>query len=513
MNPFFWQSYPLLRFAIFFLTGLFVGDAVSGLPVTVPLILLIVSTLIACLTLSRRFVCSAFIYLAAFALGMTRIGISEQHLQTRSSQLISEEEQRHTAVVTSKPGIHGKVVMVDLLLLDDDEPTKVKASVYRDEHGYADSLKIGDGLVFYSAIEAPKNFYQSNFDYVRWLHCHGYVATTFIYKDNWTSEALPLNHVSTLEKARWRMLAVRDSMINRYRSLSLEGSEEDVVAAMTLGDKSGLSKDLMDAYSIAGGSHVLALSGLHLTIVYAFLLLLLPSARLRWLSQVVSLTAIWAYVFLVGMMPSVVRSAVMLTVYGLLSLTYRSRISANVLAFTAIVMLLFNPLTLWDVGFEMSFIACLFICICYSPLYHLWKLRHKAAKELWGLVCVSLSAQIGTAPLVAYYFGRFSTYFLLTDFIVVPLATLILYTAFVALLTAPLRPVAHILGTVLAFLALLLNKGVQWVASLPGSSIDNIQINTIQLALIYVAIGSLLIVFIQYVALPRIKTRTPFDKH
>ena len=116
-----------------------------------------------------------------------------------------------------------------------------------------------------------------------------------------------------------------------------------VVATMALGDKSALTIELKDTYSVTGASHVLALSGLHLGIIYTLLSLLIAGRRWQMLSQLVLILSIWAFVFLVGMSVSVVRSAVMLSLYALLSLGHRDKMSANTLAFTAIVLLMINP--------------------------------------------------------------------------------------------------------------------------------------------------------------------------
>ena len=120
---------------------------------------------------------------------------------------------------------------------------------------------------------------------------------------------------------------------------------------MALCDKSALTKELRETYSKTGASHILALSGLHLGIIYALLSMLIVGRRWQMITQVAIILSIWAFVFLVGMSASVVRSAVMLTVYALLAIGHRHKMSVNTLAFTAIVMLLVTPKALFDVGF------------------------------------------------------------------------------------------------------------------------------------------------------------------
>ena len=236
--------------------------------------------------------------------------------------------------------------------------------------------------------------------------------------------------MSRLDNSKAYFLNQRGMLLDRLADSGVDGDAYAVVAAMALGDKSALTHEIRDTYSVSGASHVLALSGLHLGIIYGLLWLLLPHRRWPAVSQTVILIAIWLYVLLVGMPVSVVRSAVMLTVYGILSIAHRNKMSVNALAFTAIVMLLWNPEWLFDIGFQLSFMAVLAILL-FVPVFEdmfsaQYLQEHRWIRRVWGLTAVSVSAQIGVAPLIAYYFGRLSTYFLLTNFIVLPAAYLIL---------------------------------------------------------------------------------------
>ena len=199
----------------------------------------------------------------------------------------------------------------------------------------------------------------------------------------------------------------------------------------------------------------------------------------------VIILSVWAFVFLVGMSTSVARSAVMLSIYALLSLGHRDRMSVNTLAFTAIVMLMVSPMSLFDVGFQMSYMAVLsillFVPLLESVFTAEYLMLHRVVRWLWGMVAVSLSAQIGTAPLIAYYFGRFSCYFLLTNFIVIPAAMLILYLSLVVLVVPSL---ANLLYSIVAALNSLLVQ----IAAVPGSSIENLHPTKIQTTMIYLII-------------------------
>ena len=288
-----------------------------------------------------------------------------------------------------------------------------------------------------------------------------------------------------IERTQQYFLNQRNILLQRLETAGLSDNQYAVVAAMALGDKSSLTKDLKETYSMTGASHILALSGLHLGIIYALLSMLVVGRRWQMITQVAIILSIWAFVFLTGMSTSVVRSAIMLTVYALLAIGHRQKMSVNTLAFTAIVMLLVSPQALFDVGFQMSFMAVfsilLFTPLFYRPFSAEYLMTHRIIRWLWGMVAVSIAAQIGVAPLIAYYFGHFSCFFLLTNFIVIPAATLILYLSLATLLIPSI-------GVVLASIVGLLNTTLLYISTIPGATIDGLHPSVMLTASIYAII-------------------------
>lgn len=288
---------------------------------------------------------------------------------------------------------------------------------------------------------------------------------------------------SHMERVQQRCLVYRQELLDRYRTQTAEEEQFAVLAAMTLGDKSALTKELRETYSVTGASHILALSGLHLGIIYLLLFRLTLGRRRSWLSQVIIILSIWAFAFLTGLSTSVIRSATMISIYALFSVGGRHRSPVNILCFTAIVMLLVNPASLFDIGFQLSFSAVLAILLL-MPLFESFFPEHyfegrPLQHYVYNMVGLSVAAQIGVAPLIAFYFGRFSTYFLLTNFIVIPAATMILYGALLVLMIPSLAPV------LLGFVGIL-NKALGWVSQMPCASIDGLHPSVLQICLLYV---------------------------
>lgn len=286
-----------------------------------------------------------------------------------------------------------------------------------------------------------------------------------------------------LGRSRLFFMQQRERLLAQFRQQGLEGEGYALVAAMTLGDKRALNRDIRRSYDVSGASHVLALSGLHMGIVYALLTLLVRGRRRRIVTQALVVTALWGFVALVGMPVSAVRAATMLTLYALLTLGYRERASLNALALTAMALLIVNPYTLFDVGFQMSFLAVLSILVLTPLLSRTVPAdvlqRHRLMRWLWGMTTVSIAAQMGVAPLIAYYFGRVATYFLLTNIVVMPLVVVVLWLALAALVIPQLTPL-------LALVVDGLNRGVSVIALLPGASIEGLRPTLLQVALCYV---------------------------
>jgi len=253
-----------------------------------------------------------------------------------------------------------------------------------------------------------------------------------------------------------------------------------------------MTQELKEVYSVSGASHVLALSGLHLGIIYAVLSILVVSRRLRGVAQGLIVIAIWAFALLVGLPTSVVRAAVMISVFALLSLAHRNRMSLNALALAALLILIVSPDSLFDVGFQLSFCAMLAILLLQPPLEGLvsqqFLLDHPLLRWAWGLATVSVAAQVGVAPLIAYYFGRFATYFLITNFIVIPAATVVLALAMASLLIPAM-------GSLLVAVVKGLNASLGYIATtLPHASIEGLAPTALQVALTYVVILSVYLI-------------------
>jgi competence protein ComEC len=300
---------------------------------------------------------------------------------------------------------------------------------------------------------------------------------------------------SMTQRAQANALELRNQLVNTLSDKGLGQQELAVVSAMTLGDKSLIDKDLKNDYSRSGASHVLALSGLHLGIIYFVFSFMTARWRRRYhhwsrpVSEGLILITMWSYVVLVGMSPSVVRAAIMMTVYSLLSLQNRNRSSLNALAFTAIIMLVADPMILFNISFQLSFVAVAFILLYQGRIYSLIpSSTHPIVKWCWRFLSVSLAAQVGVAPLTAYYFHQIPSYFLLSSLVVMVFTPLIIYLSLLFFLLMWLPVVQSWLVVPLSWLVHIQNTCLQGVSSLPGSTFVTPSLHPLQVCLIYIII-------------------------
>lgn len=504
MIPFL-HKYPFFRLAVPWMLGIYCGDRFSD-SFSEPLWGFLACILWACLSFlfyfSERYSwrwCFG-VSLSLFCLAGGWLSMNLQ-LKTAAETEFPKEEAVYRLRVNDFPEVRERTFLCRVWLKERHDslgihPVNKQAILYFQRDSLSSRLQMGEELWVRSRISPPvsaRNF--DEFDYARYLIRKGISGTGFVASGHWQFSECR-KEKEGIATVLYRLAAsYRTQIENLYRRLGIEGDELAVLSALTLGDKTDLSESVRESYSVAGVSHVLALSGLHIGLLYAlafFLLrpLLLGEQSGRVLRSLLLILLLWLFAFFTGLSPSVVRSAAMFSIWALADLCGRQSFSLNTLALTAWLMLLVRPVWLFDVGFQLSFAAVLSILLFQPFLYRLCPVRHRAGTYLWGLVSVSVAAQLGTAPLVLFYFSRFSTHFLLTNLLVVPLVTLILYAAVVLLLLTPMGGLQAVAAVGLEKMLRMLNLLVRWVEQLPYASVDGIWLYPLEVAGCYLVLGA-----------------------
>jgi competence protein ComEC len=290
------------------------------------------------------------------------------------------------------------------------------------------------------------------------------------------------------------IFSCREQVIRLLRTY-IKGPQEAALAeALLIGYKDELDKELVQAYSNTGVVHIIAVSGMHLGIIYWLLSLLVRPLRkhsTKWVSAVIILGGLWAFSLLAGAGPSVVRSAFMFSLI-VIGETFSKRNNIyNNLAASAFILLCWNPFWLWDAGFQLSYAAVLSIVLFFKPVYNLLYVRNKLLDAVWKLNAVTLAAQILTIPLSIYHFHQFPNLFVVANLLAVPLSSLLLLGEIALCAFAFMPVVAGWIGTVLNFMLEFLNNFIQNINALPFASWTHLQLNTAQVILLYAFIAAI----------------------
>ncbi|MGN0186322.1 MAG: ComEC/Rec2 family competence protein [Paludibacteraceae bacterium] len=434
----------------------------------------------------------------AFGIGsaciLAAIGMQLLHdFDQRTTLDFDQQQGIYEATITTAPIEKERSVMCHARLHSFNDScgkhtTNGKVILYIAKDSAALALRRGTTLLVSTAIGQPHlNGNPEEFDYGTYLRRQGIGGTGYVPTDAWHCIG---------QQTDWSILSLADACRNRlldvYRRMGLSGNEFGMLAALTLGYKDALTSELRESFSTTGASHVLAVSGLHVGIIYAVLnwllsLFLHHNKRNERIRSTLIIAFLWFYAFITGLSPSVMRATVMFSFMALGGIFGRKSQTYNTIFLSAFVLLLYRPTLLFDVGFQLSYSAVLAIIYFQPRIVGLLYVKHRVLRWAWELTAVSLAAQIGTAPLSVYYFHQFPNYFLLSNFVVIPAATLILYTAIllfaVAWIPYVCTAVAWLLNVILKSMYFL----ITCIESLPHA-LSLVWIDAWQVLLLYIAI-------------------------
>ncbi len=291
------------------------------------------------------------------------------------------------------------------------------------------------------------------------------------------------------------LFQIREKVIATLKRYISGHKQAGVAEALLIGYRNDLDKDLVQAYSNTGVVHIIAISGLHLGLIYASLLLLLrPFKKLylfKWLKPIMLLTVLWVFTLLAGAAPSILRSAVMFSFIVVGETLSKKSSIYNTLAASAFVMLCINPFYLWDVGFLLSYSAVISIVMFSKHVYNWFYLTNKFLDFIWKLVSVTLSAQVLTAPIIFYFFHQFANLFLLSNCLVVPLSSVILFAELTLIVVSFAPIIATPIGIITNWLLGLMNNFIELVNQLPFAVYNGIQNSLTETVLLYLIIVSI----------------------
>lgn len=343
-------------------------------------------------------------------------------------------------------------------------------------------IKVGNWIStdsYLNRIEGAKN--PAQFDYAEFMQ------KRFVYYQTFSKSVEVHFHEESLSSYS---AEIRESLIGKFENAGIDGNRLAVLIAISLGDKSYLEESLKNNYAGAGAMHILAVSGLHVGIVYLIFSSLFKVLKLgdkliaRIIKGVILLLVVWSFALITGLSPSVQRAACMFSFIIFADIFSRHSIALNSIASSAFILLLINPMLLFEVGFQLSYAAVVGIVWMHPIIYSWYTSPYWIIDKAWSLLVVSITAQLATLPFTLYYFHQFPNWFLLTNLGVIPLAFVIVCGALIVGLLLSLFSNAFYLEFLLEASLWLLNQFIKLLSNLPFFVTEGIWISLISAVLL-----------------------------
>ena len=402
-----------------------------------------------------------------------------------------------------------KSTMEIISLGDSTTQSEVKGRllVYFAKDDQSANLSIGDKIILENKVQQISGIQNpGQFNYRQYLEFHQVYDQVYLASGKWkklnTEEGFSLLHFFDV---------ARNNMLKKIEAQGFADSEYAIAAALLLGKKDALDPELIQTYASAGAMHVLAVSGLHVGILFMVLNFLLTFLdHIKWgklFKMLLLLASIWGYAVITGLSPSVVRASTMFSAIILGDLANTRSSTFNTIASSAFLLLSINPYYLMEVGFQLSYLAVLAIVYIQPKIYTLIDMKGWIPDKIWAITSVSIAAQIGTFPLGLLYFHQFPTLFIFSNLVVIPGAFLILFSGILffistginILLDGFIDVITDLLGICLWGLIKALNVSVTFIESVPYSLISGIDISVFESWLLY----AIILAFMAFLAFKR----------
>ena len=354
--------------------------------------------------------------------------------------------------------------------------TGKKVVLYFPPNDDTELLKSGNGVLVRTILKKPEQNKNSEFNYADYLEKQGFAAVGYVRKDSWEQQEVS---VGLLDKIKFAGAKSQNNIVKQIKEFVPDEESAAIACGLFVGYKADLSQELKNAFAETGAAHILAVSGLHLTIIFSALCLVFsPFVRYPRLNQVIRLfilLLLWFFTFTTGLSPSIVRACVMTSFFVMGMVMNRKSFTMNALAASALFMLIYNPLYLFDVGFQLSYGAVISIILINPYLVRLKEFQSKISGYFWELSCVSTAAQIGTAPVSMFYFGQFPTIFLLTNMFAIPVSGVLLTLLPICVLMHTVYDFPDIVYLPVNILLDFFVSGIEMMNNIPFSTVKGIK--------------------------------------
>ena len=421
-------------------------------------------------------------------------------------QINLPEFQKHEYYPTDSIGIKENILQLKVkeVLKSDTYNSKYIAEVIAINNNYFNGkillnikkdsfekiLNIDDLLLISSKIKkiyAPLNPHQ--FDYSMYMKSLG------IYNQIYISYQGILNQSKGILTLRGQASKIRNHLIKKLKKNELTPNEIAIVQALILGQKKDINKQLYSDYAAAGAIHILAVSGLHVGIIYFILTALLRPLKYLFkyelVISIIIVISLWGFAFLTGLSPSVIRAVTMFSFFAFAKAINRETNTINTLFLSYFTLLIINPLWLFHIGFQLSYLAVLSILWLYPLFNKVYCPKNYFARKIWDIFTLTLAAQIGIFPLSIYYFHQFPGLFFMTNLIILPFLGVLLGGGIILIILSVFNVLPEWFALTYNYLIKFMNSCIHVIANQKFFLFQNITFS-----LYKVFVSYLLIIFI-----------------
>ncbi|UGS23964.1 ComEC/Rec2 family competence protein [Flavobacterium channae] len=413
-------------------------------------------------------------YLMAFAIGMICFYVhSDSNYSTHYSKKEINERNSIRGFITTtlKPNEKYNKYFIELTHFNDSIATG-KILLYNPKTN-ENKLHAGDEIWLNASVyPIPKAFNPYQFDYSKYLEKQNVTHQIYANENQ-------IRVIQTRKNMDFYIENLRNNLSESFSIHHFEPKTKAIIDALILGQRLELDKDTIADYSNAGVIHILAISGLHISIIYFFIIFLLkPLKRIRFGAEIqllLVLAILWLFALLTGLPASVTRAVTLFSFISIGNYFNQPKAIYNALAVSALLILLIKPNSIFDIGFQLSYAAVLSI-VLFQPYYKkLYFTENKIGVYFTDIVLVSLAAQIGVLPLSLYYFNQLPLLFLLANLVIIPLSSLVLIVGIIILpLNYAFPTLAVFIGKILKYIILFMNDYIHWIAQFKSGIITNI---------------------------------------
>ncbi len=326
----------------------------------------------------------------------------------------------------------------------------------------------------------------TSFDYNKYLYNNGYSGQLYISD---------LSSIKLLQKSDDFKLSHFPKKVNhycaqKYSASGLNSVSQSIIKALLLGDRTEIDKEVNQQFIKSGVVHILAVSGLHVGIIYMILngvlsLFFTKKSHFKWIAVVIMLVG---YAFITGFSPSVSRAVLMFSIIQIGQAMQQQLNMYYLVILSAFILLIIQPFFIFNAGFWLSHLAVVGI-VAFFPMFNkILKFKFPVWKGAWSIVCVSASAQLGTMPFSFYLFGTFPTYFLLANILILPVVAPLLILSILLLLFSFSSFVSAMIAGVIDDIVSFMISITKWINLLPYSYFDLIWVSLLLMLTLYLLI-------------------------